>query len=321
VLAFAFALAMVTGALPHPAAARVDLIVRSVMHDRGIEGLSVGVVLGDRSAVRAYGYTGRSHAAGVRPRTLFAIGSLSKGMLAAAARSLNAAGRIRMGMRVDEIDPSYSAASDVTLAMLLEQRSGIPDYAQMPTFDRFSREPQSPRELVARVSALQLLFQPGTQTAYSNTNYVLAGMALQEAVGLPLAAIERETVFGPLGMHATRTWQPFVFEADRAWGNVAPGSPTLTFGAADLESNAPDLDRWMSALLTHRFSTGAIGFWSGKLFGDRVTAQSGYVNGFSAYMLLLPRRHAGVVLLCNADRIDLGPLAQSVMAAALDIPD
>ncbi len=319
--AFAFVLAMATGALPHQAAARADLIVRRVMHDRDIQGLSIGVVLGDRSSTRAYGYTDRSRAARVDPRTLFAIGSLSKGVLAAAARSLSASGRIRMGMRVREIDPSYAAAGDVTLAMLLQQRSGIPDYAQMPSFDRFSREPQSPRQLVARVAALPLLFQPGTQTEYSNTNYVLAGMALQEAIGMPLAAIERETIFGPLGMRATRTWQPFVFEADRAWGNVAPGSPSLTFGAADLESNAPDLDLWMAALLTHRFSTGAIGFWSGTLFGDRVAAQSGYVNGFSAYMLLLPGRRAGVVLLCNADRVDLGPLAQSVIAAALNLPD
>lgn len=320
-LAFAFVLAIATGALPHSAAARVDLIVRDVMRDRDIPGLSVGVVLGNRSAARAYGYTARSRAARVDPRTLFAIGSLSKGVLAAAARSLSAAGRISMGMRVSAIDPSYAAASEVTLAMLLEQRSGIPDYAQMPAFDRFSREPQSPRQLVARVAGLPLLFQPGTQTAYSNTNYVLAGMALQEAVGMPLPAIERETVFAPLGMQATHTWQPFVFEADRAWGNVAPGSATLTFGAADLESNAPDLDLWMHALLTQRYSTGAIGFWSGKLFGDRVTAQSGYVNGFSAYMLLLPQRQAGVVLLCNADRVDLGPLAQSIMAAALNVPD
>ncbi|MHB8146840.1 MAG: serine hydrolase domain-containing protein [Vulcanimicrobiaceae bacterium] len=320
-LAHTLALALAAGALSHQQSLQVDGIVRSVMHEQRIDGLSVGVVIGSRDAARAYGFTDRSHYERVRPQTRFAIGSLSKAILAASARRLRAEGRLRFRMRVRDIDPAYRIAGNVTLATLLAQRSGIPDYAQLPDFNRFSREPQSPQALVARVADLPLLFRPGSQTAYSNTNYVLAGMALQEVTALPLAVIERDEVFTPLGMRETRTWQPFVFESQRAWGNVAPGSPTLAFGAADLESSATDLDRWMTALLSHRMSTGTIGFWTGKLFGFNVMAQSGYINGFSAYMLLAPQRRSGVVILCNADRTDLGPLAQSVLAAALGIPD
>jgi len=315
------ALVLAAGALSHQQSLSVNRIVHTVMRDHDIDGLAVGVVVGSRKTARAYGFTDRFHSERVHPQTRFAIGSLSKSILAASARRLRAAGRLHFRMPVRAIDPAYRIAENVTLATLLAQRSGIPDYAQLPSFNRFSREPQSPQALVARVADLPLLFRPGSRTSYSNTNYVLAGMAIQTATGLPLETIEREEVLAPLGMRETRTWQPFVFEARRAWGNVAPGSPTLAFGAADLESSATDLDRWMNALLSRRMSTGAIGFWSGRLFGFDVTAESGYINGFSAYMLLAPQRSSGVVILCNADRIDLGPLAQSILAAALNMPD
>jgi CubicO group peptidase (beta-lactamase class C family) len=64
-----------------------------------------------------------------------------------------------------------------------------------------------------------------------------------------------------------------------------------------------------------------MGFFVTTIYGIPAATASGYVNGFSSYIAVVPSRHTGVVLLSNADRVDLGPAAQSAIAAALDIPE
>src|SRR5205823_13899922 len=43
-------------------------------------------------------------------------------------------------------------------------------------------------------------FEPGTKWQYSNTNYVIAGVIVEKASGMPLLQFLREKVFTPLGM-------------------------------------------------------------------------------------------------------------------------
>jgi hypothetical protein len=51
------------------------------------------------------------------------------------------------------------------------------------------------------------------------------------------------------------------------------------------------------------------------MYGYEVEYASGSVNGYSSFALIAPKTHDMLVILTNADELDLIPLAKSVFAA------
>lgn len=324
--------------LAAPQRASIDAIVRYVMGDQRVLGLSLAVVRNGRIVyARGYGFADRRRTVRVVPQTVFAIASLEKSFVAASVLRLAEHGRLSLDDALARYVPWYVNARDVTIGELLTHTSGIPDYAQLPGFARSQRAPVSPEALVRRIARLPLLFAPGTSSNYSNTDYVLLGMIVQRVTGMPLEAWLHHDLFAPLRLNATAAWNPMLPEPARAEGSVAAGSPSLAFGAANLESNVIDLGDWIDDLLAARVvdlnglvemmapSTtiaGAptpygMGFFAGDIGNLEGAWHSGYIEGYSSYIAVAPEKHLGVVLLSNADRVDLGPLAQSVIEDAL----
>jgi D-alanyl-D-alanine carboxypeptidase len=313
-------------ALAPRARGQIDHIVRYVMGEHHIDGLSLAVVRnGHIVYVRGYGFADRRRTIPTQPNTVFAIASLEKPFIAAAVLRLVERRELSLDDTIAKFVPWYTAARNVTVADLLANESGIPDYAQLPSFERSSRNPVSPEELVRRVSSLPLAFPPGTQWQYSNTDYVLLGMIVEKVTHVPVAAWLHRDLFAPLHLTDTATWQPMLPEPNRAEGSVAAGSPSLAFAAADVESNAVDLGDWVVDLLQGRVVDardvrrmfGGMGFLTSRFEGLEVAWHSGYIEGYSSYLAIVPSERLGVVVLCNQDRVDLGPLALSVVEDAL----
>lgn len=283
--------------------AKVDAIVHYVMRDRAIRALTLGVSVRGRIVyLKGYGTT----VAAVMP-----IGSLTKSFTAAAVRTLAAEGRMDLQAPLSHYEPQFSTVGSVTIAQLLSMSSGIADYAALPSFNRNARAPVSPGALIASALEQPPAFAPGSQTAYSNTNYVLAALTVQSVTGEPYAAYLHRALLDPLQLRSTR---------------VALG--VEGFGCADLESNASDMLAWMRALddgllaPTPR-AEGAYddGFFNGTFFSHDASYSSGYVAGYSSFGVRLPADRTDIVLLGDVDAVDLSPLARSIAAIVLHIPE
>jgi CubicO group peptidase (beta-lactamase class C family) len=305
--------------------ARIDAAVRFVMDDPKIAGLALGIARASHIvAIRTYGYADRASRRRVDARTVFPIGSLTKSFTAAMLRMLVLEGRVAPDAALRRYVPEYRAAGAVTIDELLAQTGGIPDYAQGVGFLASSALPLAPESLIARAAAQPL--GPSGTFEYANTNYLLAAVIAQRAAGVSYAALLRRSILDPLRLERTAVANAFAAPVDRARGDASEGSATLGFGCADLESDVPDLLAWSGALFAGRVvpAPRAIGpyddgFFLATTLGRRVAYASGYVPGFSSYLLVVPDADLRVVLLSNAGNVDLGPLARSVAAAALDL--
>jgi D-alanyl-D-alanine carboxypeptidase len=95
----------------------------------------------------------------------------------------------------------------ITIANLLEMRSGLYSYTLDPTFnatlDRDPGKVWTPQELLAIGFSRPPAFAPGARFDYSNTNYVLLGVLLEQLTGLPAAEAFRRRLFQPLGLAQT----------------------------------------------------------------------------------------------------------------------
>lgn len=132
----------------------------------------------------------------------FQIASITKSMVAAAALQLVARGRLSLSDNVEKWEPGLLAhGRDITVAQLLGQTSGLPAFQSTKAFARMRGDP-SPRALIALVARSPLMFKPGSRSWYSNTNYLVLGLILQEASGEPLPRLLRGRIFGPLALHS-----------------------------------------------------------------------------------------------------------------------
>lgn len=130
---------------------------------------------------------------------LMHIGSATKMFTAMSVMRLVKKGSILLGTTIDSWFPSYTRASDVTVEMLLNHSSGLKD---MLTEWRFllgsylaKDKVWDGKTIVGHMQDKNLGFKPETQFEYSNTNYLLFGLILEQELQQPLKRIYRDLIF------------------------------------------------------------------------------------------------------------------------------
>ena len=291
----------------------VDSAVGIVMRSQHVAGLSLGIAQNGRVLYeRGYGERDVERGLPARPQTVYRIGSLTKMFTARALELLAARGALGLDHPAARYLAQFPWGAGVTVRDLLSQRSGIPSYTDGTALNPYAW--YAPQALVASVAREPLEFAPGTQFAYSNTNYVLLGMIAERITGLQFEDYLNGEVLAPLHLQHTRygdqPGEALGYAWDGAFAAAAPSSPAYAFSAAAMSSNVPDLLRFLDALRPPYY-----GLMQSEQFGSRVWYASGNVNGYSAFAFIVPESGYEAAILCNADRIDLVPLALDVLSA------
>jgi CubicO group peptidase (beta-lactamase class C family) len=93
-------------------------------------------------------------------------------------------------------------ADQITLRMMVQHRSGIPNFTDHDEFDWFTPQTDEDKnlELVLDEPAD---FKPGTDYAYSNTNYLLLGRILDKVLGYRHHQYVYSEILAPLGLTHT----------------------------------------------------------------------------------------------------------------------
>jgi CubicO group peptidase (beta-lactamase class C family) len=148
------------------------------------------------------GHADREKTVAVDGATRFALASLTKPLVAAAALVAAEEGSLDLDQPVAAHVPQ--AAAGITPRMLLAHYGGLPE--TLPV------EPLSWPELRDRYAATAPEHPPGERRVYSNPAYALAGAAIEHATGITIDAYLHEAVLAPLGMTSTSL-------------GLAPGTP------------------------------------------------------------------------------------------------
>ncbi len=139
-------------------------------------------------------------AAAVTPQTIYDLASLTKVIATTTmAMMLVDRGQLDLDSPVQHFLPRFTGAGKekVTLRHLLTHSSGIDWWA--PLF----KEVHGKRAYIERIQAMELVYEPGTQTKYSDLGLILLGEILERVAGQPLESFVQQRVFGPLGMNDT----------------------------------------------------------------------------------------------------------------------
>jgi len=154
----------------------------------------------------AAGWKDRERKIPADPQALFKIGSISKLYIAAATAMLISDRRLSLDDTVADYFPELAGrienADRITLGMLLQHRSGIPDWIEDPEFP-WTTSLSDVNEYLDLVLDDPAEFEPGSSYDYSNTNYVLIGDILDKTLGYHHQQYIRSEILAPLGLMQT----------------------------------------------------------------------------------------------------------------------
>lgn len=264
-----------------------NLEARLVQAERG--GFS-GVALvrrGGRQVLRrAFGLADR---ASQRPSDLddaYGIGSAPISFTTTAALLLASRGDLDLDAPVARyLDGVPDDKRTLTAAMILDGRSGLPDFHDLPG----DRDPDlawiDRAEAERRILSQPLLFPPGTDEAHSHSAYVLLAAIVERVSGVPYPTFVRQEILEPLGMDRTGFYGESLGLTvdDFAVGNgpssvgvpnIPPNwGPTswLVMGSGGMFSTLDDMTRYRDALAAGTLLPGA---WA-----DRQRGWAGTVDG------------------------------------------
>lgn len=175
--------------------------------EHGLDGIIVYVdERGKAPTLVAAGWKDRDARVAADPRTLFKIASISKLYIAAAAVKLAGAGRLSLdesvAARLPALAPRIENSDRITLRMLVQHRSGIPDFVSHEEFD-WSKQPRSVAAALELALDEPADFAPDRRDSYSNTNYLLLGEVLDAALGYSHRRYVERELLAPLGLTHT----------------------------------------------------------------------------------------------------------------------
>jgi CubicO group peptidase (beta-lactamase class C family) len=189
--------------IPLPATVQ-EQVVEALDYD--FDGIIVYVDQGGRPPeFYAAGWHDRKNKIPAYPQALFKIASITKLYVAVATAKLVKAERLSLDKTLADYFPELVGrienAEKITLRMMVQHRSGIPNFVDHP--DYWSKPPKNKQETLAYALDLPADFAPGQGYGYSNTNYMLISDLIDKVVGYTHQQYIKEEILIPLGLKNT----------------------------------------------------------------------------------------------------------------------
>ena len=254
---------------PSPAVASdLESIVSAGVQNAGVPGTLIEISTPAWTWNYAAGNASLSPVVPAAPEMRFIIASVTKTFTSVAILQLAEDGELSLDDPIDRWLPADVAeripeSDAITVRQLLDHTSGIADYDEDAIVLAEYEDPDTPvpyQEGMRQGLDASPLYPPGTDYTYSNVNYVLLTLIIDEAAGVPYEDYVTRNILVPAGMNDT-----FVHRTNhipgphmRALESEEDGT-VMDFtdlyiqfdrGAGDIVSTTADLNRFHRALRT-----------------------------------------------------------------------
>ncbi len=305
----------------------IDRLGIDEIHAGRTPGLAIGVVEDGRLVyARGFGFATLSPHVPMTPDTEFYPGGVTRQFTAAAVLLLAQDGKLKLDDPVSKYVPEFRLGTGITIAQLLTQTSGLPDYTAAPGVSTdFTRSLKLP-VLLAALDKMKPAAPPGTAYANNPVNYLLAGLIVERASGVTLSDYVEQHIFIPLVMNHSFLAGDSGISPTRATGYTRAAQGVVTApmwdslwlaGDAGLVSTLDDLAKWdiempvllrvdaVRTMFTPGSSAGPTHYGMGWVIdrrgGKEFVWSNGEISGYRAFNALLPNEHVAVIVFSNAD--------------------
>lgn len=323
-----------------------DDLIEKQMKAMNIPGMSLLITKDDQVVKRsAYGKASIELDVPMTTAHVMESGSIGKTFTATVILQLVEEGKLSLDDKLEtRLDKCPDAWKAVTIKQLLNQVTGIPDYAVIPglglveewTYDKW----------LETMATQPFDFPTGTQWAYSNSNYLILGKVAEKACGKPILDLVKERISDKIGLKNTYVADELSIVPNRARGYlrmagqlrnglfIAPG-----YGDGSLINSCEDLAAFERAiregkllkpetvkmmqeptrLPNGRKTPYALGWMVRDVNKVHLLSHGGNTAGFFASMFRVPSANLTVILMGNVNDLPGDSIAQKV--AELYVPE
>ena len=332
-----------------PMEARVEALIPDLqttiaagMKAFDVPGLSIGIVTGDR-LVYAKGFgVRRKGGEPVDAKTVFQIGSATKGFLATTMAIAADRKKFAWDDRVVDLDPDFQmrdpwVTREFRVFDLIAQRSGMPPYAN----DALGLLGADQAAMIHSLRYVEPVSSFRSTFAYTNITHMLAQRIVAKRLGADdWDTVVRTNIFDSLGMKdSSFTAEAIEAAGNRTWGYrwtpdgsiEVPFTPLFPYGfgaAGSINSTIDDMAQWLRLQLGNGAFQGnrivsaenldatrtarvgmndkfayAMGWLNQATPNGRIIWHNGGTTSYGAYVGFLPDKDAGVVILTNESNV------------------
>jgi CubicO group peptidase (beta-lactamase class C family) len=174
--------------------------------DHGFDGMIVYLdEAGKAPQYFASGWHNRENKIPAKPKALFKIASISKLYDVVAVTKLVNDGRLSLDKSLADYLPELVGrienADKITLSLMIQHRSGIPNFTDAPNF--WAAPSKTYEENLALILDKPANFEPGEDYEYCNTNYLLINRIMDNTLAYENFQFIQEEILKPLNLHHT----------------------------------------------------------------------------------------------------------------------
>src|SRR5919106_1419838 len=327
--------------LPPIHRAKLTRSIRADIRKADIPGVIVGVWRPGRAPYRrGFGVRNTTTDRPMTTKLHSRIGSVTKSFVVTAVLQLVDQGLVGLDDPIGKYVPGVPSGDVVTIRQLAAMRSGLYSYTNDIVPDAVAADPHrqwTVPELLDLSFSRPLVFEPGTEFDYSNTNTVLLGLVVEQVSGQSLAAYIDEHISEPLGLTHTVLPTGAEFPSPHArgytdWGqpkgkvaNATDWNPSWASAAGAMISRLSDLRKWSRVLGTGKLLTPATQRQreqfltapgeGGATYGLGLMNYGGWIGhdgnlaGYITFPFYLPSQRTSMVVMLNSNVNVLGSVA------------
>ena len=275
---------------------------------------------------RNVGYADREHKVPFSRDSVFTLYSMSKPFCVIAVMTLVDKGLVNLDDLPEKYVPEVAGMDRrITVKHLMHHISGLRDYSQAKHIqgDYYEKHCPDMREAVSRMVIEPMVFEPGTSTQYSNINFTILALIVENVSGMPYAQYMKQAVFEPLGMKNTQIDRLGLVAEHRVRGYDISGdeiisvervNPDFFVGAGDVISTIDDVyclnlaikhkklltpESWEKILTPAPINVFGLGCQVWDWHGKTRIQHNGGSSGYRTLHIQLPEDDLDIILLSN----------------------
>jgi D-alanyl-D-alanine carboxypeptidase len=337
------------GQLDAGVAQRLDDAIDKAMDQSGVPGAIIGIWGPDGDYVKTFGVADQAGGEPMQTDFFHRIGSQTKTFTVTGILQLADEGKLGLDDPVAKYIDGVPEGDTITLRQLGRMQSGLANYSDTDGFQQaFFADPFqnfTPQQLLDFAFAEPMVFQPGEDFLYCNTNTVLLGLVVEKVSGQTLPDYIRDHITNPLGMSHTSfpTTNAFpkphaqgytVQDADNSETTATDWNPSWGWAAGAMISTLEDMHIWAPALATGKLLNPEMqaqrlqtvttpgmpaedGYGVGIFKVGGWIGHNGSLPGYQTVSVYLPEKQTTMVIFLNTDIESDGQEPSTIVARAI----
>lgn len=289
---------------------------------------------------KSVGYSNVDNKIKANEHTTYKIGSISKTFTSVLVFKAIEKRKLKLNQTIDVFFPNLENAKSITIKHLLYHQSGIFNFTNKEEYLTWNLKPKSRKEMLEIISKNASTFKPGSNSEYSNSNYLLLSYILEDIFKKPYSEILDYFIVKPLNL--TRTYLGN-FKADNLssssytfaeyWTKEPETDVSITLGGGGIVSNPTDLVKFSDALFSNKIvkakslkkmkkleNNFGAGLFRFPFYNKKGYGHTGGIDSYFSIFIYFPDEKISYALTSNGLNYALNNISIAVLSAIYDKP-